>query len=151
MSNRLTMDQWLMGLALWTSRRATCVRRRVGCVLINERHQVIGTGYNGNARGLVHCIDVPCAGALAKSGEGLDLCEAIHAEQNAIINCHDVSEIFACYSTAEPCVHCAKILMNTPCRHVLFIEPYPGNARELWIKGHAPETWKQLQNAGDSV
>lgn len=146
--SRLSMDQWLMGMAMWSARRGTCARRRVGCVLVNARYQVIGTGYNGNARGLPHCIDVPCPGALSKSGEGLDLCEAIHAEQNAIINCHDMNQIFACYSTAEPCVHCAKILMNTPCQEVRFLESYPGNARDLWCKMHLPNTWMRLKTEG---
>lgn len=146
---RLTKDAWLMGVALVTAQRATCARRRVGCVLVNERYQVIGTGYNGNARGLPHCLDHPCPGADMRSGKGLDLCEAIHAEQNAIINCRSANEIYACYSTTEPCIHCAKILVNTPCQHVLFLDPYPGSAaRNLWLKGHAPDTWKQLEGAG---
>jgi dCMP deaminase len=144
-SMRITVDAWLMGIAAVTAQRATCRRRRVGCVLVNARYQVIGTGYNGNARGLPHCLDHPCPGMGALSGEGLDLCEAIHAEQNAIINCHDANQIHACYSTTEPCVHCAKILMNTPCELVLFLEPYPGHARDLWLKNRPSSTWRQLE------
>jgi dCMP deaminase len=149
-TERISRDEWLMEMARATAKRGTCARRQVGCVLVNQRYQVLSTGYNGNARGLPHCIEQHCPGVKFKSGDGLDTCEAIHAEQNALLNCADVSRIYACYSTAEPCVHCAKLLMNTGCQIVLFLEPYPGDAYKLWAKAHGMHTWSKLAFGGSA-
>lgn len=124
--------------------RSTCLRRAVGCVLVNERGHVIATGYNGVAMGLPHCnerVDSPihhlgegdvivdfhphaCAGAAAPSGSNLNACGAIHAEQNALLQCRDVWEIHTCYVTASPCVTCAKLLLNTSTRRIVYLHPY---------------------------
>lgn len=52
---RITRDEWAMLLAGVTSMRSTCLRRQVGCVLLDERGHVLATGYNGAASGLPHC------------------------------------------------------------------------------------------------
>jgi len=99
--------------------RSTCARRAVGCVLVNVYGHIIATGYNGVAAGLPHCIDKPCPGALFPSGEGLDLCEALHAEQNALLQVRDAHEIIAAYVTVTPCITCIKLLMNTSCERII--------------------------------
>jgi len=155
MDARPTRDEWAMELALVTSRRATCLRRQVGCVLLNARGHVLATGYNGVAAGLPHCNDVDtetfgpdshpwaCSGANSPSGTNLDGCQAIHAEQNALLQCKDVYAIDACYVTASPCMTCVKLLLNTSCQTIIFAEEYPHSAaKELWINsGHV---WKQM-------
>lgn len=75
-----------------------------------------------------------CAGATAPSGTQLEGCEAIHAEQNALLQCPDVRRIHTAYVTCSPCVTCVKLLMNTGCRRIIFAEPYAHDqaARELW-------------------
>jgi dCMP deaminase len=124
----------MLDIAETMSRMATCSRRSVGCVLVNSRRHVIGTGYNGPASGLPHCTDIPCAGAMFKSGQGLDTCEAIHAEQNALLQCGDVHSILSCYSTASPCIQCVKLLMNTGCQNIYFDDEYPHpEAKALWL------------------
>jgi tRNA(Arg) A34 adenosine deaminase TadA len=66
-------------------------------------------------------------------GKGLDLCEAIHAEQNALLQCRDTKEIEVAYVTASPCVTCVKLFMNTGCKRIVFLEEYPHSAaKELW-------------------
>ena len=66
-------------------------------------------------------------------GEDLDKCEAIHAEQNALLQCKDVNEIDRVYTTLEPCVHCTKLLLNTSANQIIYGEKYVHNlARELW-------------------
>ena len=112
----------------------TCKRRKVGCVLLDEDYKIIGSGYNGTGRGLSHCTDMPCKGAEFKSGEGLDLCEAIHAEQNALMQCHDIMKIKYCVTTTFPCAHCIKMLLNTSCDTIVFDEPYAGNSNSIWSK-----------------
>lgn len=148
---RPTRDQWAIGLAALTAHRSTCLRRHVGCVLLNDRGHVLATGYNGVAAGLPHCNEVEarknepkgysvgiyphaCPGAHLPSGQGLDACQAIHAEQNALLQCRDVYAIHTCYVTASPCVTCTKLLLNTSCSRIVFTEPYPHPAAaELWV------------------
>ncbi len=156
---RPSHDEWGLRGAEWAAQRATCIRRSVGCVLTNEKHQVLSTGYNGRAAGLNHCnfelksmvarvklvkgkFDArdayphACAGAWEKSGQGLDACEAIHAEQNALLQCRNVYEIEACYVTVSPCLACVKLLMNTSCRKIILRNRYAHDepARKLWVE-----------------
>lgn len=126
-------DEYFLKIAEDVSLRGTCARRRVGCVLTDFRHNILSTGYNGNARGLPHCYLHPCSGANFKSGTGLDQCDAIHAEQNAIATCRNVFEIETCYTTVSPCNSCVKLLMGTSCERLVFLEEYPQpEAKELW-------------------
>lgn len=161
---RLTFDQWAMGLAKLTAQRSTCCRRQVGCVLFNERGHVMSTGYNGVASGMPHCNDegartyegwgeptLPtypnaCPGATSQSGTNLDGCLAIHAEQNALLQCRDPYHIHSCYVTVSPCMTCVKLLMNTSCRKIVFAEEYPHQeARELWLS--ADGEWIHLKES----
>ena len=87
---REPVDWYFLKMALLVAQRGTCARRKVGCILVNQKRHVIATGYNGNPAGQKHCIDYPCKGATAKSGRDLELCEAIHAEQNALLQCKNV-------------------------------------------------------------
>lgn len=124
MSYRINKDFYFLKMAFLVSERATCIRRKVGCVFVNSKNHVIATGYNGVASGQEHCIDSPCKGAEFKSGEGLDKCRAIHAEQNALLQCKDVYEIDTIYSTVSPCIHCLKLLLNTSTKRIVFGEKY---------------------------
>lgn len=130
---RPEIDDYYLDIARVVSTRGTCARRQVGCVLVDERGQVLATGYNGRPRGWLHCrgsgplVD-PCPGAKAASGMNLDGCEAIHAEQNALLQCSDVARVYTCYTTTAPCVTCAKLLLNTGCRRVVYLDSYPHDA-----------------------
>ena len=90
MAYRIPSEWYFLKMAHLVSERGTCARRKVGCILVNSKKHVIATGYNGVSSNQEHCIDNPCKGARLKSGQGLDLCEAIHAEQNALLQCKDV-------------------------------------------------------------
>lgn len=130
---RPDLDSYFMSMAKLVSTRGTCPRRRVGCVLINKRGHVIATGYNGVASGLVHCTESPCPGANLSSGCGLDKCQALHAEQNALLQCRDVYEIDTAYITASPCITCTKLFLNSSCNRIVFTEEYPhAEASFLW-------------------
>lgn len=157
---RPTKDEWAMNIALECAKRSTCLRRNVGCVLLNSRGELLSTGVNGVAKGQPHCNEVKrvgvdygpenkygvsspgrviyvhpnaCPGSKAKSGQGLDGCYALHAEQNALLQCRDIWEIHTCVVTTSPCITCVKLLMNTSCERVLFLEEYPHSAsKELW-------------------
>jgi dCMP deaminase len=161
---RPTRDAWAMGLAKLTAERSTCLRRHVGCVLLDGDGRVLSTGYNGVPSGQKHCNErvteawvdgsslapglcLPifkyphaCPGAQAPSGTNLSGCDAIHAEQNAIAFCQDVRKIDTCYVTTSPCDPCTKLLLGTGCRRIVFIDEYPGDAaRQRWER--AGRTW----------
>jgi dCMP deaminase len=141
--SRISRDDYFMGVAGLGSLRATCKRRRVGCVLINSHGHIIATGYNGVPAGYPHCQDQPCPGADAPSGSSLDKCFAIHAEQNALLQCPDVHTITACYTTVSPCIQCVKLLLNTSCQEIVFMEEYPhSDSQRLWEQGG--RTWRKL-------
>jgi len=132
-------DEYYLGLAMQVASRATCIRRQVGCVLVNSRGHILSTGFNGPPSGIPHCIDKPCAGAGCPSGEGLEECMAVHAEANALLQCKDVYEIQSCYVTVSPCIHCIKLLMNTSCENIIFREEYANvlKTKDLWVTERA--------------
>ena len=145
---RPSRDEWGLKLVQDVALRATCVRRAVGAVLMNSRGQILATGYNGVAAGLPHCNEgYPCEGADAPSGTNLDACEAVHAEQNALLQCRDIYDIETCYVTVSPCVTCTKLLMNTSCTRIVFLEEYTQSVtpeglwrkdcNRRWVKGDA--------------
>lgn len=133
-SNRPTREEYFCDKARLTATRTTCARRAVGCVLVDELGHELSTGYNGVARDTPHCRGgIKCSGADAPSGQSLDLCKAIHAEQNALLQCRDVEQIHTAYVTASPCLTCVKLLLNTSCKRIIFSELYPHDeARILW-------------------
>jgi dCMP deaminase len=146
-SDRLSLDEWALKIADVVALRATCARRSVGAVLLNRRGQILATGYNGRAAGLAHCGGVhgrPCAGAGAPSGSRLTECEAIHAEQNALLFCHAVSQIETCVVTVSPCVTCTKLLLNTGAKRIVFGGLYADHehSARLWLE--AGRDWIHL-------
>lgn len=127
-------DTYFLQIATVVSKRATCRRRSVGCVLVSKKNHILATGYNGVPRGFQHCIDHPCGGHTAASGTGLDACLATHAEANALLQCGDVEAIDTCYVTTSSCVNCTKLLLNTACNRIVFLEEYPHpQSKDLWL------------------
>jgi dCMP deaminase len=139
---RPSKEQYFLRIAHVVATRGTCLRRKVGCVLTNSHGHILATGYNGRPAGMWHCDQEDafdpsgyphaCTGAFAESGMELDKCEAVHAEQNALLQCRDVQEIRICYVTVSPCIHCIKMLMNTACNRIVTPKVYDEAARQLW-------------------
>lgn len=123
--DRIPLEEWGLRIAFDMSLRGTCRRRRVGCVLVDSNKIIIGTGYNGPPSDEPHCIDTPCSGAYEPSGTGLDKCEAVHAEINAIAMCERPKDVWAAFCTDSPCIECVKALMNTGCKMLIFRRLYP--------------------------
>ncbi len=141
--SRPNKDEYFLQMVKLVASRSTCIRRNVGCIMTNKRGHVVATGYNGVASGQPHCIDKEhrCTGAGLPSGQGLDQCQAIHAEQNALLQCKDVYEIETCYVTVSPCITCTKLLMGTSCRRIIFLEEYVHTeAKELWLSSNHDNT-----------
>ena len=127
--NRPTWDAYFMQLARLVSTRSTCMRRKVGALLVKEK-QIISSGYNGAPRGLPHCLEVGCLREQLgiPSGERQEICRATHAEANAIIQAafHGVSTAGATlYCTTAPCVICAKMVINAGVKRIVYEAGYP--------------------------
>ena len=129
-NNRPTWDQYFMSIAELTAKRSTCLRRNVGAVIVQDKH-IIATGYNGAPRGIAHCAER--GGCLRQelgipSGERHELCRALHAEQNAIIQAavfgHSI-EGATIYVTHAPCVICSKMIINAGIKKIFVGADYP--------------------------
>lgn len=141
---RPNIHVWALKIAQVVATRGTCARRKVGCVLLDDMGFILSTGYNGPASGEAHCIDYPCPGAQYPPGQGLSVCEAIHAEANALMTCRDINLVSAIYVTSSPCLDCVKMLLRTSSRSVYFIERYAHDdeARLRWEK--QGRIWEQI-------
>lgn len=125
-SKRPSWDEYFMKLAYLARERATCLRRKVGAVLVKDK-QVISTGYNGPPRGLKHCEVCLRTKLGVPPGERTELSRAVHAEANTLIQCavHGKSSWGSTlYVTHYPCSTCAKMLINGGIQEVVYAEDY---------------------------
>ena len=129
LQERPSWDEYFMTLANQVATRTTCIRRAVGCVLVRDK-RIIATGYNGAPSGLRHCAEIGCMRQQlgVPSGQKHELCRALHAEQNALIQaaryglCVEGATI---YVNTQPCVLCAKMLINAGICEIVYANPYP--------------------------
>lgn len=126
---RPSWDEYFMAITDQVAERATCKRRRIGAVLVKDK-RILATGYNGTPAGLAHCEDVGCLREQRgiPSGTQHELCRGIHAEQNAVIQAarHGIAiDGATVYCTHQPCVLCAKILINAGVQEIVYREAYP--------------------------
>lgn len=127
--SRPSWEEYFLEIARVVATRSSCARRKVGALLVKNR-QILATGYNGVPRGLKHCSEQGCLREQRRvpSGERHELCRGIHAEQNAIIQAayHGIAVQGAeLYCTHQPCVFCAKMLVNIDISVVYFAGAYP--------------------------
>ena len=131
---RLNKDDYFLEIAKHVAQRGTCRRRKVGCVLIDSNSHVVATGYNGVPKNFPHCLDSPCEGAEYPSGEGLELCEAIHAECNAFLQCRSDDSSLTMYMTTTPCIACARIICNSNVKRVVSISQYSHDILSMFAR-----------------
>ena len=125
---RPSTDEYFMEMARLVSTRSTCLRRRVGAVIVKDK-RVLSTGYNGSPRGTRHCEELGCIREQmhVPSGTRHELCRGVHAEQNAVTQAAffgvgvNGAEI---YTTTFPCSICAKILINAGIKEIVYDEGY---------------------------
>lgn len=129
---RPSRDETMMAIARAIAERSTCVRRKVGAVAVDSHGRVMAMGHNGVAMGELHCTEVACAGANLPSGQGLDVCEAEHAERSLLSFCHDITKIDVVYVTASPCTGCVRGLLNTGAKRLVYAELYDKVALDRW-------------------
>lgn len=129
-------DEYFMRMAHLAATRSTCLRRKVGAVIVKDR-MVLSTGYNDTPRGLPNCGDGGCERCASDvpPGQGHDTCLCLHAEQNAILQAayHGVAIAGGTlYCTHQPCLICAKMIVNVGLRRLVFAGEYPDPlAREV--------------------
>ena len=135
-NKRPSWDEYFLEIADLVSRRSTCLRRRVGAVLVKGR-RILATGYNGAPSMIAHCSKTGCMREKLKipSGQRHELCRGLHAEQNAFLQAalYGTSlEGSALYSTAQPCIICAKMIINAGIKEIIIKGDYPDKmAREF--------------------
>jgi len=132
--DRIDTDKYFLEIASTVAKRSTCMRRSVGCVLVDSQNHIVATGYNGVPSKFTHCLDSPCEGAFSLSGTDLDLCNALHAEVNAFLQLRS-DDVLTAYVTVSPCFSCAKMFANSNVKSIV--------AKELYVHEKAIELLKQ--------
>ncbi len=126
--NRPSWDEYFMDIANVAAKRSNCCRRKVAAVIVKDS-RVISTGYNGTPRGIKNCFEGGCprCNSDIPSGEGLGECICSHGEENAIIQAayHGIAlKDSILYTTFSPCLLCAKLIINSGIKEVIYQERY---------------------------
>jgi len=127
--SRVPWPQYFMDITRLVAERSTCSRRKVGAIAVKNK-RILATGYNGAPRNMRECLSIGCLREElgVPSGQRHELCRGLHAEQNVIVQAavHGVSiEGSDIYCTHQPCLICAKLLINCGVAAVYFDSPYP--------------------------
>jgi dCMP deaminase len=126
---RPSWDEYFLKIAMLVAERSTCRRHKVGAIIVKDK-RILTTGYNGAAAGIKDCLEMGCLRNANNipSGERHEICRAIHAEQNAIIQAalHGANiEGATIYCTHPPCILCAKMLANARIKRYVTYGDYP--------------------------
>ena len=135
--SRPSWDEYFMSITEMVAQRSTCLRRKVGAILVRDK-RIIATGYNGAPAKVSHCLDIGCLREQQgiPSGERHELCRGLHAEQNAIIQAalHGFSiEGSTLYCTNMPCSICSKMLINARIEKIYYKEGYADSLSSLLL------------------
>ena len=128
-TERPSWDEYFMGIAHLVSKRSSCLRRKVGAVIVKDK-RLLATGYNGAPSGIKHCEETGCLRQQmdVPSGQRHELCRGLHAEQNSFLQAalHGVSVSDAMmYITVTPCIICAKMIINAGINEIVIDGEYP--------------------------
>lgn len=132
---RPSWEEYFLEIAKVVASRSTCLRRRYGAVIVKD-NVIVSTGYNGAPRGSANCVD---KGSCKRkelnvpSGERYELCEAVHAEQNAIINgaperMKDAAIYIAgfeeddSFAEGKPCLLCGRMIRNAMINQIVYLQ-----------------------------
>lgn len=126
---RPSWDAYFMHMAHLAATRSTCLRRPVGAVIVKDR-MVLATGYNDTPRGVTNCGEGGCARCAGDvpSGTSHETCLCLHAEMNTVVQAayHGVSIAGGTiYVTYQPCLICAKMILNVGITRIVFEGVYP--------------------------
>ena len=133
--NRPDWDEYFLDIAKTVGKRATCLRRRYGAIIVKD-NIIISTGYNGAPRGEANCIDTGLCERErlnVPKGQNYELCVAVHAEQNAIINADPIkmqgAKIYVVgfnadgsLASGKPCLLCRRMIRNAKIAEAVYFE-----------------------------
>jgi len=124
---RISKDEYFIQIAELVSKRSTCIKRKVGSVLVKDSH-IVSTGYNGAPSGFKHCTTETCVRQNLKSGEKPELCRGVHSEINCIIQAAihgtSIKGNTTLYTTHFPCMSCLKLIINAGIKRLVYKEGY---------------------------
>lgn len=135
---RPDIDDYFLKMAKVVAERSTCIRRKIGAVAVRDKY-ILSTGYNGAASGIKDCTLRGCLRDQnnIKSGKEHQICRAVHAEQNIIIQAALNGTIIkgaTVYCTDTPCIICAKMLVNAKIKEFVCFNNYPDKHSEKLFK-----------------
>ena len=129
MSERISKDQYYLGIAESVGKRATCMRRKYGAVIVSKNDTIVSTGYNGAPREVPNCTDLEfCMRNYLGSKQGEDygnLCLSVHAEMNAMLSASTEEMVGSTlyivgwdvaleqYASPQPCMICHRMMINS--------------------------------------
>jgi dCMP deaminase len=126
----ITRDEYYMGIAIAVRRKANCMGRRVGALIVKS-NRIISTGYNGTPEHMTNCLDGGCVRCKNKeayaASVGYDVCICVHAEQNALITAARFGnsiEDAVVYSTLRPCFDCTKAMLQANVNCIYYIHDW---------------------------
>jgi len=137
-NKRPSWDEYFIDIAHLVSKRSTCLRRKVGAIIVKDR-RILATGYNGTPSKIRHCGEVQCLRDKLNipSGERHELCRGLHAEQNVLLQAalYGISlKNSVLYCTNQPCVICAKMLINAGIEEIVIADCYPDKMAKDFLK-----------------
>lgn len=155
------MDKWdkrFMDLAENIAGWSSCCRRQVGAIIVKDR-RIVATGYNGAPEGILNCVDRKCCIREEKnipSGTHAELCYSVHAEQNAVCQAARLGVSVkdgTIYVTHQPCIICAKILINAGIKRIVYKYGYPDQLSLEILKeaGVQLENYKELESQDEDI
>ncbi|KAI5927000.1 cytidine deaminase-like protein [Camillea tinctor] len=125
---RPSWDSYFMSLASLAAQRSNCMKRAVGCVLVDARHRVLSTGYNGTPRSLPNCGEGGCPRCNAGEGSGVSLatCLCLHAEENALLEAgrERIRPGSVLYCNTCPCLTCSIKIVQVGISEVVYNQGY---------------------------
>lgn len=131
-------DKYYMEYAKELSKEANCIKGQVGAIIVKD-NKIIAKGVNSVPNGIEPCTEETCIRKVLKlkSGERQELCFVVHAEQNALLDALDKKidiKASTLYVTKQPCMICAKMLINAGIKRIVYLKQYPDMYSEKIIK-----------------
>ena len=135
-NNRPAWDEYFLNIAQEVGKRSTCLRRRYGAIIVKDKI-IVSTGYNGAPRGEDNCIDTGICERERlhiPKGERYELCVAVHAEANAIINADPlkmqdatiyivgINVADGSFASGAPCLMCRRMIKNAQIANVIYLD-----------------------------
>lgn len=135
-NNRPDWDEYFLNIAQEVGKRSTCLRRRYGAIIVKDKI-IVSTGYNGAPRGEDNCIDTGICERERlhiPKGERYELCVAVHAEANAIINADPlkmqdatiyivgINVADGSFASGAPCLMCRRMIKNAQIANVIYLD-----------------------------